>query len=197
MARVIAQAATKMDLAALTEGAWAEYASYYDAGLRPGAADAQSAAKRRAIGELAQAEKQWTIKQDEKIAQALLDGSFGKTFRQRRVVDAALRQQQHSRGMAAAMSMYSVGMSAGLGGAGAVNNMALVQGLGKNFSEQAESYRAVMDQVRAELGPEVAARDQMVQVQITGGPKQVSADSRARLREQLRQLYRERFKEPG
>ena len=201
MARVVAQAATKMDLGALTEGAWAEYASFYDAGLRPGAADAQSSAKRRAIGELAQAEKQWTIKQDEKIAQALLDGRFGKTFRQRRVVDAALRQQQHSRGMAAAMSMYGVGMNAGLGGAGPVNNMALVQGLGKNFSEQAESHRAVMeqmrDQVRFELGPEAAARDQMVQVQVTGGAKQVSADSRARLREQLRQIYRERFKEPG
>jgi len=197
LARLVGHAASSMDVNALSSGEWDEYIAQFDPVLaaRPETLPAaQADLRRRAIRSLAEVEKKWMMAQEEKIADALLDGRFGKSFRQRRVADVNVLRNARAQSFMNAQAMMNTGMQAGLfGPPGSVNNLALLQGLHANSMAAAEMDRQLMEQVKAELGPETAVRDQIVQVEIAGLARQINADSRLKLRQQLVQLYSERF----
>jgi hypothetical protein len=194
MARVIAQGAGAMDLNALSKGGWESYAQLYDPRIATGvAAVPDMAARQRAIEVLAEAEKKWIVKQDEKIAEALLNGRFGQSFRQQRAVELAARERKQAFDIASGLGALVVGMNAGLFGGVAFNSTALAQGMLGNLSAQQDFQSNLQAFLQTELGPEEVARDQLVQVEIAGVARQVNADTRTKLREQLKQLYRERF----
>jgi hypothetical protein len=194
VARAIAHAAAAMDLNQLTAGGLASYSSLYDRTIGNGTSRNGITNKLNAVRILAEAEKQWIAKQDEKIAHALLNGSFGKTFRQRRIVDSEIRKQRRSQSMATAMGIYGAGMNAGLfGGTAPLNTVALAQGMSHQLTESLQAQHQLLNYVQVELGPDAAARDRVIQIEIAGIARQLNVDSRAKLREQLRALYIEKF----
>ncbi len=191
VARLVAHAAAKWDLESLTRSDRMLYEAQFDKSITQ---EPASALRQQAIRKLAEAEKKWIAAQDEKIAEALLNGKFGKSFRQRRVADMGVNQRAFGNSMARATRMFSAGVSSGLFGApGAYNPMMLAQGVSAELRSAAEMSHALQAQVKAELGPEAAVRDQIIQVEIAGLARQINADSRLKLRQQLVQLYAERF----
>lgn len=191
MARAITQAAGAMDLKGLTQGGWTRQAHQYEPQTSMALSDG---VRRRALEVLAEAEKKWIVRQDEKLAEALLNGRFGKSFRQNRVAEMAVRDRVARQALASAFTTFTLGMNTGLfGGNVPYNPMALAQGMAENLSAQADFHRDLQSFIAMELGPEAAARDHMVQVEIAGVVQKISADSRLNLREQLKRLYGERF----
>jgi len=130
LVKALADGISHYDLKKATQAGLAEYVSGYDKplsdGLKSGATlSEQEQANFAVVTQLADMEKQWITKQDKLVADNILDGAFGKSFRATRL---AYLEMQNQRQQASMAQLDSLAMSTINSGAltGNFNSLAMM-----------------------------------------------------------------------
>ncbi len=199
LSKVVADGLSRIDARSAVLPGWSSYVAIYDAPLaqrlQTGAEQSNDAEKLRFITRLADAERAWVTAQDEAVLKTLLDGNFGKSFRATRF---ALDQAQTRQTMMSMASMFAMvgtmGAASALGSAGSSvaamqANMAAMQIAAQSLSDQQQSSDAFYRQ----FGSELAARQQVAEIDVGGKVIQVQADNLNKLYAELDLIYQSRF----
>lgn len=194
IARTAAQLLSKLDLNQAFNVSFIHYAAGYDPALaqRLAAGTAQAGDERRTaiLNKLLLSENQWLAAENQAIAQGILNGTYGQSFRRSRLLLAQGYSKSQSLGWLQAGATLLAGFSSGLlGGAGAYNPNAL---MGQTLSN--ESYFSARKQelgnaLMNELNPGMTLRDQVLEVSIEGVNEKVSGENQGEIRGQLLAIY--------
>lgn len=199
LARTVADGLGRIDTTLATRAAWSRYVALYDAPLaqRLPAGPAQGADGERLqfIARLADAERAWVAAQDQAVLKSLLDGDFGKSFRATRLAMDKQYQRQQMMAFASMLTMAGAGLASGaLGGAG--SSMAAMQA---NMTAMQTALQFTADTQQSSsafysaFGSEIAARQQVSEIDYGGKVVRVQADNLDKLYAELDKLYRTRF----
>ncbi len=195
LARAAVNALLKIDTQAAFDAGFAVYLRDYDTGLAgrfrqrtllPGD-DRKMAVARK----LMDAESDWLASQNAAITEGILNGNYGKSFRQARWVLAQGYNKSQALAWMQVGAVLAAGFSSGLfGGAGAYNpGMLMTQILqtDQQFSSmQGQIEQALLDS----LSPGVEMRSKVVQVSIDGVQTSLRGATHGEIRAQLLALYK-------
>lgn len=198
LAKDVADGLGRIDPAQATQVAWRHYVAVYDPPLaqrlQSGAMQPTDAGKLQFIAQLADAERAWVGAQDQAVLKTLLDGNFGKSFRATRLAMDKQYQKEQMMGWASAIAMMgTMGAASALGSAGSSMaamqaNMQAMQIAAQSMSDSQQASEAFYQQ----FGAEIAARQQVVEVNYSGTVVKVQAENLGKLYAELTQLYQSR-----
>lgn len=185
------------DLNKATQIGFAEYAGEYDVGLKEKLMSNATLSKEEqirvaAITYLAGKEKEWVTAQDKRIADTILDGPFGQSFRATRLAikDQSERQQQAD--MAMAMSMVAASANNGLLTGGHHTAAQSIQGLTTAMSilvQHQATIQALENTFYSQFGDEIAMRNQLLEMDFNGQTSHITAKNKEELRNELKRMY--------
>lgn len=203
LARVVADGLSRIDPALSTQAAWNRYVALYEPSLaqrlQTGQTQPGDTGKLQFIAQLADAERAWVAAQDQAVLKNLLDGEFGKSFRATRLAMDKQYNRQQMMGWASMLTMAGAGLVSGaLGGAGSSMaamqaNMTAMQTATQYMADAQQSSDAFYQQ----FGSEIAARQQVTEINYGGKVVRVQAGNLDKLYAELGQIYRARFLESG
>ena len=196
LARAAANALRVVDTQAAFDAGFAVYLQDYDAGLasrfaqralQPGD-DRKIAVARK----LLDAERDWLASQNAAITDGILNGNYGKSFRQSRWVMAQAYNKAQALEWLSVGAMLIGGFSSGLfGGAGAYNPSMLMMTTLQNEQRFSAMQNQIEQTLLESLAPGVEMRSKVVQVSLDGlGSTPVSGASHGEIRAQLLALYK-------
>jgi len=195
LARAAANALRVVDTQAAFDAGFAVYLQDYDAGLasrfaqralQPGD-DRKIAVARK----LLDAERDWLASQNAAITDGILNGNYGKSFRQSRWVMAqAYNKAQALQWLQVGATLIG-GFSSGLfGGAGAYNPSMLMMTTLQNEQQFSSMQNQIEQALLESLAPGVEMRSKVVQVSLDGVNTPLSGASHGEIRTQLLALYK-------
>lgn len=199
IARTATQLLSKLDLKQAFEAGFIHYAAGYDPALaqRLSAGTTQAGDERRTaiLNKLLQTENQWLAAENQAIAQGILNGSYGQSFRRSRLLLAEGYSKSQSLGWLQAGATLLAGFSSGLlGGAGAYNPTALMSQTLNNESYFSARKQELGNALMNELNPGMTLRDQVLEVSIDGVNEKVAGDTQGEVRSQLLAIYQKQAK---
>ncbi|WP_341666960.1 hypothetical protein [Alcaligenes sp. SDU_A2] len=194
IARVSAHLLTQLDMQQAFQAGLVHYAADYDAGLaqRLAAQTLQAGDDRKItiLNTLLNTENQWLAAENQAIAQGILNGRYGQSFRSTRLLLAQAYNKSQSLGWLQAGATLLAGFSSGLlGGVGAYNPSALMSQTLANESYFAARQDELGQTLLQELNPGVTLRDQVLEVNIEGLKQNISGESQSQIRSQLLAIY--------
>src|SRR5690606_27752834 len=137
------------------------------------------------------AETDWLAAQNEAITEGILNGDYGQSFRQSRVVLAESYRKSQNAGWLQVGATLLSGFSSGLfAGGSAYNPASLVSQTVANENTYRQSIAQIQDATLAALAPAAAMREHVVQISIEGVKADIRAESAQDIRTQLQKLYR-------
>ncbi len=195
LARAAANALRVVDTQAAFDAGFAVYLQDYDAGLasrfaqralQPGD-DRKIAVARK----LLDAERDWLASQNAAITDGILNGNYGKSFRQSRWVMAQAYNKAQALEWLSVGAMLVGGFSSGLfGGAGAYNPSMLMMTTLQNEQQFSSMQNQIEQALLESLAPGVEMRSKVVQVSLDGVNTPLSGASHGEIRTQLLALYK-------
>ncbi|MCD2453594.1 hypothetical protein GO003_024750 [Methylicorpusculum oleiharenae] len=184
---------SRYDLKKATQAGFFEYVAEYDKPLSDKimleAIESEEDQNRIAvITQLADLEKQFITKQDKLIADNILDGAFGKSFRATRLGYLEMVKQEED---ASKAQLNSLAMSTVKSGAltGNFNYLEMVT----NSLQSEIQYQSKLSEIEqsfySQFGADLDARQRFLEVNIAGRTRTINASDRQSLRKELKQIY--------
>jgi len=195
IARIALDALSRTDVAVAYDAGFAVYAQDYDPALadrlRERRTEPADARKVEILRKLLVAEEDWLAAQNEAITEGILNGGYGRSFRQSRVVLAeAYRKSQNAGWLQVGATLMS-GFSSGLfAGGAAYNPTALATQTVQNENQYRQSLAQIQNAAASALAPAAAMREHVVQVSIDGVKAKIQGENADDIRAQLKKLYR-------
>lgn len=195
LARAAANALLKIDTRAAFDAGFAVYLQDYDAALAnrfrqrtPAPGDDRKIAVAR---KLLDAERDWLATQNAAMTEGILNGNYGKSFRQTRWVLAQAYNKSQALGWLEVGAVLVGGFSSGLfGGAGAYNPSMLMMTTLQNEQRFSSMQNQIEQALLDSLAPGVEMRSKVVQVSLDGMNTSLSGASHSEIRAQLLSLYK-------
>ncbi|MFC4299792.1 hypothetical protein ACFO0J_17255 [Castellaniella hirudinis] len=195
IARMAVHALEQIDLPAVYRQSLAGYVRRYDPALAERAANQapqpNDARNLAIIEKLLGAENDWLLAQDDALQQSILNGNYGRSFRQSRRLLADGYAKAQGLGWMQVGAVLAGGFSSGLfGGATAYNPMALsshVINTEALFAQRSESLSQALLQ---ELVPGAELRAKAIDVTIEGMKTSISGESQDDIHRQLQAIYK-------
>jgi len=195
IARIAVDALSRIDVNTAYDAGFIGYAEGYDPALakrlreqRTNAADTR---KIEILHKMLIAETDWLAAQNEAITEGILNGGYGQSFRQSRVVLAESYRKSQNAGWLQVGATLLSGFTSGLfAGGSAYNPTSLVSQTVANENTYRQSIAQIQDTTLAALAPATAMRAHVVRVSIDGVQANIRAENAQDVRAQLRKLYR-------
>ncbi len=184
----------RLDLDKAFQASFVHYVSGYDTALAQRMnADSLLPADQQNIAllhKILRTENEWLAAENSAIADGILAGKYGQSFRRSRVLLANKYEKSQALGWLNVGAVLLSGFSSGLfGGAGGFDPSSLTQQTIANeryFSER----QAVLGQaLLTELSPGVQMRDKVLEVSIDGLNEKISGDTQQEIQAQLKAIY--------
>ena len=195
LARASVNALLKIDTQAAFDAGFAVYLHDFDAALAQRLRShslAHGDERKLAVArKLLEAESDWLASQNAAITEGILNGNYGKSFRQTRWVLAQAYNKSQALQWLQVGAMLIGGFSSGLfGGAGAYNPSMLMA----STLQTEQQFSAMQNQIEQalldNLAPGVEMRNKVVQVSLDGMNTSLSGASHGEIRAQLLSLYK-------
>ncbi len=137
------------------------------------------------------AENDWLLAQDNALQQAILNGNYGKSFRQSRRLLADGYDKAQGLGWMKVGAVLAGGFSSGLfGGAGAYNPTALTSHVLNTEALFDQRTEALSQALLQELVPGAELRAKAIDVTIEGMKTTISGESQDDIYRQLQTIYK-------
>lgn len=195
LARATVNALQRIDTQVAFDAGFAVYLQDYDEGLAnrfrqrtvlPG--DARKIAVAR---KLLDAESDWLASQNAAITDGILNGNYGRSFREARWVLAQGYNKSQALAWMQVGAVLAAGFSSGLfGGAGAYNPSMLMTQLVKTDQQFSSMQDQIEQALLNNLAPGTEMRSKVVQVSIDGVQASLSGATHGEFRAQLLALYK-------
>ncbi|MGB3275458.1 MAG: hypothetical protein WBA82_04645 [Castellaniella sp.] len=195
IARMAVHALGQIDLPAVYRQSLTGYVHRYDPALAervanqtPQPNDARNLA---IIEKLLSAENDWLLAQDNALQQSILNGNYGKSFRQSRRLLADGYDKAQGLGWMKVGAVLAGGFSSGLfGGAGAYNPTALTSHVLNTEALFDQRTEALSQALLQELVPGAELRAKAIDVTIEGMKTTISGESQDDIYRQLQTIYK-------
>lgn len=195
LARAAANALLKIDTQAAFDAGFAVYLKDYDAALasRFQQRNLVSGDDRKiaVVRKLLDAERDWLATQNAAMTEGILNGNYGKSFRQTRWVLAQAYNKSQALGWLQVGAVLAGGFSSGLFGGAMAYNPSMLMLSTLQTEQRFSSMQNQIEQALLEtLAPGVEMRSKVVQVILDGVNTPLSGASHSEIRSQLLSLYK-------
>jgi len=194
IARVAVDALRRIDMAKAFDAGFASYAESYDPGLagrlRAGQAQPADARRLEVLRKLLQVENDWLANQNEVITEGILNGGYGKSFRQTRVLLAETRRKNQTASWLMAGATLASGFSSGLfAGGAAYNPMSLMTQTLQNQAMHDQTLDQIQQATLAAVAPAAEIRAQVVEASVEGIRVKLQGETDGEIHAQLQKIY--------
>ena len=195
LARAAANALLKIDTQAAFDAGFAVYLKDYDAALASRFQERNLVSgddrKIAVVRKLLNAERDWLATQNAAMTEGILNGNYGKSFRQTRWVLAQAYNKSQALGWLQVGAVLAGGFSSGLFGGAMAYNPSMLMLSTLQTEQRFSSMQNQIEQALLEtLAPGVEMRSKVVQVSLDGVNTALSGASHSEIRSQLLSLYK-------